>query len=72
MKNRSTFYFEESFAMTTKDAAIVRWARRKSKHREDYNHGKHGFIGGNIRYDRRHVDQGGNRSMGKARASSWF
>lgn len=47
-----------------------RWARRKMKHHNDGNNGKSGFVGGNIRYQRQHAEEFGNRTMGKARASN--
>lgn len=37
---------------------------RTRKHRNDYNHGKTGWVGGNPRYDRRNPDRG--RSMGRS------
>jgi hypothetical protein len=40
----------------------------RRKHRKDHNHGKGGFVGGNIRYNRnRKKEQIG---LGRARASS--
>lgn len=53
----------------SKDIFIARWARRKAKHHGDHNHGKCGWVGGNVRYHRQHDDEHGNRTMGKARAS---
>jgi hypothetical protein len=52
-----------------KTARQTQWTRRKAKQPKDGKNGKRGFIGGNIRYDRQNPDQGGNRTMGKARAS---
>jgi hypothetical protein len=44
----------------------------RTKHRNDKNHGKQGFVGGNIKY-RRHArsprTQHGNQAMGRARQS---
>jgi hypothetical protein len=63
--------------MADKLGRSERWAHRKAKHRKakhrkDHDHGKGGFVGGNVRYDRRHADEVGNRTMARARASSWF
>lgn len=45
----------------------------RTKHRNDKNHSKSGWVGGNIRY-RRHtrnpLTQRGNQNMGRSRQSS--
>ena len=40
----------------------------RKKHRNDYNHGKGGWVGGNVRYRRSKP----GRKMGKASMSSWW
>jgi len=37
----------------------------RTKHRNDKNHGKNGWVGGNPRYNRKKADKGKNKSMGK-------
>ncbi len=40
----------------------------RTKHRKDYNHGKHGMIGGNPRYGKRRGFFKGQRAADKAKA----
>ncbi len=38
---------------------------KKAKHRNDYKHGKNGWVSGNPRYNRKRSDDGKNRTMGR-------